>query len=381
MAKKGPRRQPPRKAPAKRTPPRPAGARPARVQPPTPRVEPPVSEQPAEQLSESVAAEAVDQPVPSQAPADEREPGEPEAVPGESEAGEPKAGEPKAGEPEAVAGEPEAVAGESETGAPEPVEPTPTPASTATQHPGQASARPSVGATPAAAPRPRRPHVRAAALIGVLTAMLGFAIAVQVRANSSSDSLSSLREEDLIGILDNQNARADRLRGQIADLQQTLNRLQDSGDQSAAAQQQAKQDAEALGVLLGTLPATGPGVDVRITDPQGKLRAEDLLDVVEELRGAGAEAIEFSGVRVSTDTAFRDENGRVTVDGAVVGAPYRVIAIGDSTTLDTALNIPGGVAATVRAAGGDLTVTEQKNVLIDTIRQLPDLKYVKPATH
>lgn len=229
-------------------------------------------------------------------------------------------------------------------------------------------------------PQSRRLHVRASALIGVLLAVLGFAIAVQVRANSSSDSLSNLREEDLIGILDNQNARADRLRRQIADLQQTLTRLRDSGDQSAAARQQAKQDAEALGILLGTLPATGPGVEVTVTDPQRRLRAEDLLDVVEELRGAGAEAIEFAGVRVSTDTAFRDVDGDVSVDGVGLAPPYRVVAIGEATTLDTALNIPGGVAATVRAAGGDLTVDQRARVTITSTRSLPETRYVKPAT-
>jgi uncharacterized protein YlxW (UPF0749 family) len=226
----------------------------------------------------------------------------------------------------------------------------------------------------------RRPgHHRAAALIGVLVAALGFAIAVQVHANSSSDSLSSLREDDLIGILDNQNARAARLRQEIADLQQTLRRLQDSGDQAAAARQQAEQDAEALGVLLGTVPAHGPGVQVTITDPSHKLANEDLLDVVEELRGAGAEAIQFGSVRVTTTTAFTLTGSAVAVDGTALTEPYSVLAIGDSKTLDTALNIPGGVAATVRAAGGTLDVAERSLVQITSVRALPTPKYATPA--
>ncbi|HVU93269.1 MAG TPA: DUF881 domain-containing protein [Jatrophihabitans sp.] len=218
-----------------------------------------------------------------------------------------------------------------------------------------------------------------AAVIGVLTLLLGFAIAVQVHANTSGDTLSGLREDDLIGILDNQNARADRLRQQIAELQQNLRQLQDSGDRSAAARQQAKAQADALGVLLGTLPATGPGVSVTVTDPDGKLTGEDLSDVVQELRGAGAEAIQFGTVRVSTDTWFEGSGGRVEVDGSQLDAPYRVSAIGDPKTLDTALNIPGGVAATVRAAGGELSVTELDSVSIAVTRSLPTPKYAKPS--
>ena len=239
--------------------------------------------------------------------------------------------------------------------------------------------RPEIETPPAGRSTRRLLRPRAVAVIGVLTALLGFGIAVQVRANSGSDNLSGLRDNELIGILDNQNARADRLRQQIASLQQTLRQLQDSGDRSAAARQQAQQEADALGVLLGTLPATGPGVIVRVDDAQHKLHAEDLLDVVEELRGAGAEAIQFGVVRVSTDTAFTEVDGQLAVGGTTLGAPYLVTAIGDPTTLDTALNIPGGVAATLRAAGGDLHVTEQATVQIEATRALPTTHYAVPS--
>lgn len=230
-------------------------------------------------------------------------------------------------------------------------------------------------------PARRRLHGRHASLavIGVLTLLLGFAIAVQVHANSSSDSLSALRDDDLISILDNQNDRADRLRQQIADLQQNLTQLRDTGDRSAAARKQANAQAQALGILLGTLPATGPGVVVTVTDPAGKLDGEDLLDVIEELRGAGAEAISVGSVRVGTDTSFSGNGGALSVDNTTLHAPYTVTAIGDSKTLDTALNIPGGVAATVRTAGGALSVAERSAVTIRVTRAVPKSKYIRPT--
>ena len=243
------------------------------------------------------------------------------------------------------------------------------------------SAPDETGAPPQSQPSSRRRRLRAGALIGVLTALLGFGIAVQVHANSGPDALSGLRDDDLIGILDNQNTRADRLRQEIAQLQQTLRRLQDSGDRSAAARQQAEQEAQALNVLLGTVPAYGPGVVVTVTDPKAALSPEDLLDVVEELRGAGAEAIQFGADRVSTDTAFTGKAGQVTVDGMQLTLPYRVVAIGDPKTLDTALNIPGGVAASIRAAGGDVTVAEEKLVRITVVRPLPSPSYAVPTGH
>jgi uncharacterized protein YlxW (UPF0749 family) len=228
---------------------------------------------------------------------------------------------------------------------------------------------------------PDRRRVTFTAIIAVLTALLGFAIVLQVRQNSGNDNLANLRDDDLVGILDDQNARADRLRQEIADLQDTLRRLKDSGDRSLAARQQAIKDAQELGILLGTLPATGPGVQVTVNDPDGKLGPEDLLDVVEELRGAGAEAIQFGSVRVSTSTAFTGTTGQVSVDGKAQTAPYTVLAIGDPKTLDTALNIPGGVAAAIRNAGGSLAVDERKSVTIEATRTLPTPKYASPTGH
>ena len=222
------------------------------------------------------------------------------------------------------------------------------------------------------------PH-GSAALIGVLTLLLGFAIAVQVRAHSSGDALSGLREEDLIGILDNQTERETRLRQQIADLNESLDKLRSGGNRAAAARKQALEQSRALGILLGTLPAVGPGVVVTITDPGGSLTGEDLLDVIEELRGAGAEAIQFGSVRVTTTTSFEGTGDTAIVDGTEVPPPYRVIAIGEPKTLDTALNIPGGVAATVRAAGGELHVQELDKVRVTATRTLPAPKYAKPS--
>jgi uncharacterized protein YlxW (UPF0749 family) len=155
--------------------------------------------------------------------------------------------------------------------------------------------------------------------------------------------------------------------------------LRNSGNEAAAARRQAAAESHALGILLGTLPAVGPGVVVTITDPGANLTGEDLLDVIEELRGAGAEAIQFGPVRVTTSTSLEGSGGRVTVDGNELPSPYRVTAIGGPKTLDTALNIPGGVAGSVRAAGGTLSVQEEPQVHVTAVRNLPRPHYAQPS--
>jgi uncharacterized protein YlxW (UPF0749 family) len=215
----------------------------------------------------------------------------------------------------------------------------------------------------------------ATSLIAVLLALLGFAIAVQLRSNSANDGLSGAREDDLVRILDDQNSRLDRLQQQLTSLQATKQKLTDTGSNSAAALQEAQRQADALAILTGTVAAHGPGVVVTVTDPQHKLRAEDLLDVIEELRGAGAEVIQFGTVRVSTSTALTDSGSIVYADGIALADPYRVLAIGDPATMDTALNIAGGVVQTLKADGANTTVVQSQTVSITAIRPVSTPKY------
>lgn len=232
-------------------------------------------------------------------------------------------------------------------------------------------------------PGPRQPRHKGASskatvLIGALLAILGFALAVQVRSNSQTDALAGAREDDLVRILDDQNSLVDRLQGQISDLQAARQRLSDSGSNNAAARQEAQRQADALAVLTGTAPAHGPGVEVVITDPAHQLRAEDLLDVVEELRGAGAEVIQFGPVRVGVSSSFTDSPTGVALDRTQLQGPYQVLAIGDPKTLDTALNIQGGVVNTVHAAGGEVTITQRDVVSVSVTRTVTQPKYASP---
>ena len=136
----------------------------------------------------------------------------------------------------------------------------------------------------------------------MLLAVLGFGLAVQLQSNSKTDSFSNAREDDLVRILDDQNSRIQRLQDQISDLQSAKQKLADSGN--TAARDEAQKQADALAILTGTAPAHGPGIEITITDPSQDLKAEDLLDVVEELRGAGAEVIQFGPVRIGTTSSF-----------------------------------------------------------------------------
>lgn len=216
-------------------------------------------------------------------------------------------------------------------------------------------------------------------LISVLCALLGFGLAVQVRSNSASGGLSSARQEDLVLILDDLSSREDRLRLQISSLQAARGRLTTSGDQEAAALTEARGRVTSLGILAGTVAAQGPGVQVTVSDPGGKVDPETLLGVIQELRAAGAETIQVADVRIGLDTAVTGGQGSISIDGTSLDAPYVVLAIGDPPTLSAAMNIPGGVTDMVSQAGGQVAVEEQPRLEIRALRALPERHYAQPT--
>jgi uncharacterized protein YlxW (UPF0749 family) len=244
---------------------------------------------------------------------------------------------------------------------------------------GPAADVPSTPPAPASGSRSRASRVAIGILVGVLCALLGFALVLQVQRTASGDTLETARPDDLVQILDGLQRREDDLNGQIAELQDTLGRLRSSGASTEEALAEAQRRAEALGILTGTVAAAGPGVRVVIADPDRRVPPEVLLDAIQELRNAGAEAFAVNDVRIGVDSAFTGTSGAVTLDGTALSAPYVVEAIGDPPTLAAALAIAGGVFDTVRRAGGTMDVEQADTMTIDALRPLPDNEFAKPA--
>ncbi|MGU3501469.1 DUF881 domain-containing protein [Mycobacterium sp. C31M] len=248
----------------------------------------------------------------------------------------------------------------------------------------------------AAAPRRTRSQLAFGALGVLLCVLLGVAIATQVRQTNSGDSLDSARPADLLVLLDSLQQREAALNTEVADLQQTLNSLQASGSSDQAAIENAQARLEALSILIGSVAAVGPGVTIAIDDTARGVSPETMLDVINELRAAGAEAMEVRGtggqersdsgnvtggqpVRVGVDTWVVGAPGALLIDGVTLGSPYSVLAIGDPPTLAAAMNIPGGAMDSVKRVGGAMTVTQSERVDVTALRTPKPRQYAQPV--
>ncbi|GGX17771.1 DUF881 domain-containing protein [Streptomyces chryseus] len=220
---------------------------------------------------------------------------------------------------------------------------------------------------------------RAQLIVALLLFVLGLGLAIQVRSNSDDSALRGARQEDLVRILDELDDRTQRLEDEKQELDDQKTELENSSDQAEEARKQTLEKERQLGVLAGTVAAQGPGITLTITDPHSTVEADMLLDAIQELRAAGAEAIQINDVRVVADTYFLDSGGGVQVDGKKVTAPYRFEVIGKPQDLEPALNIPGGVVQTLEEERAVVTVTRSQKIVVDALRPAKQPDYAQSS--
>ena len=224
--------------------------------------------------------------------------------------------------------------------------------------------------------RPRA--TKANAFAALLAILLGFAVATQVHQNQVL-GLDSLRQGELVTILDNATLLSSRLDQNARELQATRDQLVSGSTGDAAALTAAQERLDALGILAGTARAHGPGIQMTIADPGAKVDAPTLLDAIEELRDAGAEAIQVGNVRIVASSFFRKSGSEMEVDGTRLTQPYTILAIGNPQTMASAMEIPGGLSENVRGLRASITITQEKDLTLGALHTLREPRYARPV--
>jgi uncharacterized protein YlxW (UPF0749 family) len=225
---------------------------------------------------------------------------------------------------------------------------------------------------------PGRGQVIAALMLFVV----GLGGVMQIRVNRADDAYTNARREDLIQLLDGLGSESRRLESEIAELERTRAELQSGADTEQVAREEARQRAQELSILAGTVPAQGPGIRMRIADPAGRVTADVLLDAVEEMRDAGAEVIEVNDtIRVVASTWFGTDGSGLVIDGRPVSSPITLEVIGDPHSLEEAARFRGGMVSEITGPkiGGQVQI-EQERVVVESLHALGDNQYAQPAS-
>jgi uncharacterized protein YlxW (UPF0749 family) len=211
---------------------------------------------------------------------------------------------------------------------------------------------------------------RAQAVVGVLLAALGFAAIIQVRTNTTDNAFAGYREQDLVNVLSALAGTSQRAQTEINQLEATRRQLEASRQAQSAALSAAQKQEEELGILAGLVPVTGPGIRVTVTEGPQHIDVDSVLDTIEELRSAGAEAMQVNGkVRLVAQSAVQATPEGLEIDGTQLSSPYVLDVIGDPHTLQGALSLIDGPISQFKDAGATVDVQPQKALDITALHK------------
>ena len=213
--------------------------------------------------------------------------------------------------------------------------------------------------------------------LGIMCLLLTVAISVQVRTMNSANSTVSktLADNDLRDQVLKMKERFDNTSNDFVNAQKELEKVRQSATQDDETAEAKEQELKENNMILGNTDVTGEGVEIILADAvniSSSLSASeqiihygDIQDVVNELRNAGAEAIEVNGQRIVNTSAITCEGNIIKINGERIGSPFTIKAIGSKELLYGALERAGSILDWIREAGNIATVTKKDSIIIN----------------
>ncbi len=201
--------------------------------------------------------------------------------------------------------------------------------------------------------------------------LLGLLVVAQIRSQGTGDDLAARSTQELTVLVANLNDRNAQLRTEVASLDREVRDLQAAKTRGESSVDALRTDLAKLRTWSGLDPVTGPGIRITISGP---MDGEGVMDLLNELRNAGAEAMAIERNRVVAGTVVAGPGGGISVEGTPLTDPITIDAIGASDTLSGSLNRVGGIVAQLGATYPKATVTVTPVARLELAATLRDLQ-------
>lgn len=199
--------------------------------------------------------------------------------------------------------------------------------------------------------------------------LLGIMLALQYKSINANQSLASFENKrmdelktDLIKLQDQKNSLQERLK-ELENENQTYAKVK-AGDSDAA--QQIQDNLNKARIFAGLESVKGKGIIVTL-DNNAYIQVEDydILNVVNELRAAGAQAISVNEERIVAMTEIREAGQYIMINGKQSSAPFTIKAISDPDNLERSLTLIGGVVEGLEDAQLNVSIKKADEVVIN----------------
>lgn len=217
-------------------------------------------------------------------------------------------------------------------------------------------------------------------IIGLVCIVLFAVMFMQFKTIEETDitAIENMREAELRTAISEWKGKYEDTQAQLDANLKSIEEYQERIESNEEASELIDEDLEESNMLLGKTDVTGEGVILTLTNTdEYTITYSHLLELVNELRYAGAEAISINDVRIVM-TEIVEVQVRMIVSGQRVTSPYVVKAIGNQTYLSSTLSLKdSGFIDRYQASGMNIKLETNKNIKILKYNGEMNVKYMK----
>ena len=230
--------------------------------------------------------------------------------------------------------------------------------------------------------------------LGIVCCILTIAICIQLKTVDDTNSTVSqtLTSNNLRDQVLKWKEKYDKA---VADLETSEMQLENIRLQSTQNDENAVKKEEEIkldNILLGLTDVKGDGVILTLKDNNSVslsnigpldnieyylVHAGDLIEVVNDLRNAGAEAISINGQRIINSSAIYCAGNVIKVNGEKISSPIEIKAIGSPELLYGSITRPAGYIELLEQTGVIVNVKKSTNITINKYDGIINSQYIK----
>ena len=219
-------------------------------------------------------------------------------------------------------------------------------------------------------------------IIGLVCIVLICVMFVQFKTVEETDitAIENMKEDELRTTLSEWKTKYEETYEKYEETIATIDEYNKKIESSEEASELLDKELENSNLIVGNTDIYGEGIIVTLTDNNNQvIVAEDLLELINELRYAGAEAISINDVRIINTTDIVEVgNTLIMVGGQRLSSPYVVKAIGNQAYLSSILSLKNsGFIDKYNNSGKTVTLVANKKVEILKCNGETEIKYIK----
>lgn len=217
--------------------------------------------------------------------------------------------------------------------------------------------------------------------VGFIVLIFTAVVFIQFKTINQTDivSIENMREDELKSEISNFKQKTEELRKEIEETNTKIAEYNETIKTGKEASELLVKELEKQNNLLGKNEVKGSGIIITLSDTKmQKITGEDLRELLNALKTAGAEAISINEQRIVYDSYVVDiGNTFISVNGTKIVSPYEIKAIGNPTYLESGLSQKQyGYIDTKLEEGKDVSLVRKDNILINKYNKNLNMEYV-----